>query len=638
MGCHGSKAPSGPAAPPLVFQLGACGWRCPEEPVSAPGVAHEAYHAAASGAEGCGGCYSVYPSAVHDVCAGQGGVRVARVGFALPSLPGAGPAGAPGWHSLSDDEVVELLKALEDAACEQLAAAEAERGRPCDFAIVHDVLWSPVVMQRANERRVSEGKPVTPVVAFCHGPDAVLLDLEAEGAEEHPARFGPLLESVGSWRTLAAVVAASEEAKRGFLRHFPFDSGRVLVAPPAYSSLVFRPRGEGPEALRDFPALAARAGGGLGAALGFVGRGSLRLQGRVEALRATAGELRGEGAAAARELRAEGALVARELREEGAAAARELREARDELRDDLPDVLQDGLEQLHLGARELRARASEGQGRLVGWLRGEAPRHLEALRERVPGPVRSGLGQLAGRLPEGAAAVVRAVRPAAQLEPIPAERYSHVVLVVGGVDEEALAAVLRGAQMYEASRPDICTVVVAPPRPAGGAGPRGEPAVTPRGPQPQHVYLVEPQGPPGLARLLSLADLGVFPGPAGSLPAGLLECLACGTPAACSSADGLPRGAIGAPGAGPLALLAGGESAGEPAARDALAASIHATVTSGLAPDARWKACQGSECLRLAERFSVAAQCPDIIQQAWQLSLQLPGLGPLGGGPAETMA
>jgi len=167
-------------------------------------------------------------------------VKVAKLPHKIPICESVSPVSDKRWHGMSDAEIEEYLKRLEDLCYEQMALGEKETGKTYDFAIAHHCFLNQVVMQRVIKKRVEGGKAKTPLVAFCHGTALKMFNLEVKGDPEYPMRFKKMMEELKVFDDVQAVVTISEDNKKMFLEHFPqFDPAKVFVSLNGYNPLVF---------------------------------------------------------------------------------------------------------------------------------------------------------------------------------------------------------------------------------------------------------------------------------------------------------------------------------------------------------------------------------------------------------------
>lgn len=231
-----------------IFQLGTNNWQTVEEPAPGSGILHEAHHLAYNDMPGVS-CYSVYPSSVHGTNPGRSRVTVAKLPHKIPICESVSPVSDKRWHSMSDAEIEEYLKRLEDLSYEQMATGEAEQGRPYDWVLAHHTFTNPLVMRRVIARRMKEGKPRTPMVVFCHGTALKMYVLEQKGEKDYPMRFKTMMDRERIFSCLEtgarAVVVISEKNKENFLNIFPeFPADRVFVSLNGYNPLIFYPHKE----------------------------------------------------------------------------------------------------------------------------------------------------------------------------------------------------------------------------------------------------------------------------------------------------------------------------------------------------------------------------------------------------------
>mmetsp|Transcript_77164 Transcript_77164/g.168685 ORF Transcript_77164/g.168685 Transcript_77164/m.168685 type:complete len:453 (+) Transcript_77164:93-1451(+) len=223
----------------MIFQLGTNNWQSVEEPAPGSGILHEAHHLAYNAMPGCHS-YSVYPSAVHAENPGREKVKVAKLPHKIPICESVSPVSDKRWHSMSDAEIEEYLKRLEDLCYDQMALGETETGKTYDFMIAHHCFLNQIVLQRVNQKRVAEGKKKIPQVAFCHGTALKMFNLEEKGDAEYPMRFKKMMEELKVFDDVQAVVTISEDNKKMFLHHFPnFEPANVFVSMNGYNPLVF---------------------------------------------------------------------------------------------------------------------------------------------------------------------------------------------------------------------------------------------------------------------------------------------------------------------------------------------------------------------------------------------------------------
>eukprot|EP00932_Pfiesteria_piscicida_P005545 SRR837773.15455.p2 GENE.SRR837773.15455~~SRR837773.15455.p2 ORF type:complete len:157 (+),score=64.91 SRR837773.15455:56-472(+) len=127
----------------------------------------------------------------------------------------------------------------------------------------------------------------------------------------------------------------------------------------------------------------------------------------------------------------------------------------------------------------------------------------------------------------------------------------------------------------------------------------------------QNTYFVGAQMQPDLARLCSIADVGVFPSKAEPFGMVFIECMACGTPVIGANSGG-PRDFV-TPNVG--ALIPDDELSVP--STDKLVNDLFSTVCTALDED--WKAKKGPNCLKLTEKFSMNEQCAGIVERLGQI-------------------
>eukprot|EP00933_Yihiella_yeosuensis_P036404 TRINITY_DN3015_c3_g1_i1.p1 TRINITY_DN3015_c3_g1~~TRINITY_DN3015_c3_g1_i1.p1 ORF type:complete len:1063 (+),score=249.62 TRINITY_DN3015_c3_g1_i1:58-3246(+) len=229
-----------------IFQLGTNNWQTEEEPAPGSGILHEAHHLSYNGMPGTT-CYSVYPSSVHSSNSGREKTKVVKLPHKIPICESISPVSDKRWHSMSDAEVEEYLKRIEDATYEQMALGEAETGREYDWCVAHHTFTNPLVMRRVIERRVKEGKKRTPMIVFCHGTALKMYFNEKKGLSDYPSRFHPLMQKEGIFNDLQKgtqfVIVISKANKDAFLECFPeFPAERCFISLNGYNPLVFYPQ------------------------------------------------------------------------------------------------------------------------------------------------------------------------------------------------------------------------------------------------------------------------------------------------------------------------------------------------------------------------------------------------------------
>jgi len=190
-------------------------------------------------------------------------------------------------------------------------------------------------------------------------------------------------------------------------------------------------------------------------------------------------------------------------------------------------------------------------------------------------------------------------------ETIPGDNYQKMVLFVGKfADWKRLDMVLKTAKLYEAKYPDICTVI------AGTGGPNDikyyqDMAYEEVGLE--HTYFVGAQMQPDLARLASIANIGVFPSKSEPFGMVFIECMACGTPVIGANSGG-PRDFV----SEAVGCLIPDDELSVPST-DKLINDLFTAVCTALDED--WKTTKGPACLKLTEKFSMNEQCDGIVRK-----------------------
>lgn len=187
---------------------------------------------------------------------------------------------------------------------------------------------------------------------------------------------------------------------------------------------------------------------------------------------------------------------------------------------------------------------------------------------------------------------------------IPGEKYKRMVTFVGKfADWKRLDMVLKAAKQYEAKYPDVCTVIAGSGQPADikyyqdMAKELGL----------QSIYFIGAQMQPDLARLCSMAKVGMFPSKAEPFGMVFIECMACGTPVIGANSGG-PRDFV----TEDVGCLIPDEKLAVPA-DDELVGHLFDAVCKALDED--WKTTKGPNCLKLTEKFSMNEQCAGIVDK-----------------------
>jgi len=189
--------------------------------------------------------------------------------------------------------------------------------------------------------------------------------------------------------------------------------------------------------------------------------------------------------------------------------------------------------------------------------------------------------------------------------PIPADKYKKMLLFVGKfADWKRLDMVLKAAKQWEAKYPDVCTVIAGTGQPAD-VKLYHKMAFEEIGLA--HTYFVGSQMQPNLARLFTMAEVGLFPSK--SEPFGLvfIECMTCGTPVIGANSGG-PKDFI----TEDVGFLIPDEELAVPA-NDKLVTDLFNTVCTALEED--WKGSKSENCRKLAERYSVNTQVGEYVER-----------------------
>ncbi len=229
------------------------------------------------------------------------------------------------------------------------------------------------------------------------------------------------------------------------------------------------------------------------------------------------------------------------------------------------------------------------------------------LKGKVPEFVRAGFKEPKGKVPDvyEGPDKVRGALLGDGSNHIPADRFSRMVLFVGKfADWKRLDAVLKAASKYEVKYPEVCTVI------AGTGQPKDVKYYQDMAYKELHlqnVFFVGPQMQPDLARLCSMADVGVFPSKAEPFGMVFIECMACGTPVIGANSGG-PRDFV----SGAVGTLIPDQALSVPA-DDTLVNDLFNAISTALDED--WKAVKGQACIKATESFSMNEQCRGIAMQ-----------------------
>lgn len=186
--------------------------------------------------------------------------------------------------------------------------------------------------------------------------------------------------------------------------------------------------------------------------------------------------------------------------------------------------------------------------------------------------------------------------------PIDAAQYEHVVVMVSKfADWKRVPALLKAAKSYEAAFDGKVATVIVGTGPLDAQKKLQDLAFEELGLQ--HTYFLGPQPQPILAKLYTIASVGVFPSYKEPFGMVFVECMACGTPV------------IGANSGGPKDFVDAsvGELVPEVDDVDELAASVDNAIQRAINED--WKAKRGAACKKLVdEKYSVKVQCNEILK------------------------
>ena len=179
--------------------------------------------------------------------------------------------------------------------------------------------------------------------------------------------------------------------------------------------------------------------------------------------------------------------------------------------------------------------------------------------------------------------------------------YSHAVVVVCKfVESKRIPALLYAAKTYESELSGVATLVLG-----------GGPLAMQKELQDlaynhlnlQHTYFLGPQPQSVLAKLYTIASVGVFPFHNEAFGMVFVECMACGTPV------------IGANSGGPRDFVDDSVGVLVPETDDilALSRSVNEAVQKAIKDD--WKEARSKACLDLVEeRYSIKKQVSDLLE------------------------
>jgi len=186
-------------------------------------------------------------------------------------------------------------------------------------------------------------------------------------------------------------------------------------------------------------------------------------------------------------------------------------------------------------------------------------------------------------------------------ETIKADQYDRVIVLVGKFAEwKRIPALLYAASEYESKFDGkVATVIV-------GTGPHDAQVelqtLAYDTLKLEHTYFLGPQGQPDLAKLYTIASVGVFPSWKEPFGLVIVECMSCGTPV------------IGANSGGPRDFVDDkvGKLVEETDDIKELGSRVSEAIQEAINED--WKSSKSENCVNLAkERFSVTKQCKELV-------------------------
>merc|ERR1740121_2124677 len=167
----------------------------------------------------------------------------------IPICESASPNSSKRWHGFTDEEFKAYVTRLETEVYDYMKACEEKEGKDFTMVIAHHSFVNPLACRNVIRRRVSEGKPNTPLYCFVHGTALKMYrwELGGKNTEEFPMRFHKMImdeKLFDDQKTgVTACFVISQEQKGGIAEIFPsFPQDRVIVAPNGINVEKFKPR------------------------------------------------------------------------------------------------------------------------------------------------------------------------------------------------------------------------------------------------------------------------------------------------------------------------------------------------------------------------------------------------------------